>query len=183
MGTSPALPECFRLIRGFAPGIELAPLLAQTWEQRSLRMFGREVKVPRLTRWFGERGYTYSGIDNAPAPMPEWLNGLRARIETASGARFNSALLNYYRDGRDSVAWHADDEKELGPRPTIASLSLGASRVFAIRAHGGPVERVALEDGDLLIMSGDSQSGYQHAVPKTAAAVGPRVNITLRWIE
>lgn len=183
MGAANTLPECFRLIRRFAPGIELAPLLAQTWEQRSIRMFGQELKVPRLTCWFGEKGYTYSGIANAPEPMPEWLHGLRERIEAVSGARFNSALFNYYRDGRDSVSWHADDEKELGPGPTIASLSIGSSRVFAIRAHGGPTERVSLEDGDLLIMSGDSQSGYQHAVPKTAAAVGPRVNITLRWIE
>jgi alkylated DNA repair dioxygenase AlkB len=180
-----ALPGCFEMLRGYLPGIDLAEILGMTWDQPTIRIFGRECKIPRLTRWFGEAGYTYSGAANAPAPMPAWLDKIRRGVEAKTGARFNSALVNYYRDGRDSVAWHADDEKELGARPTIASLSLGASRTFYIRlaADNAAKWRVELADGDLLIMRDEAQSDYQHSVPKTAAPVGPRINITFRWID
>jgi alkylated DNA repair dioxygenase AlkB len=186
------LPKCFDLIPGFASGIEIGPILEQAWEQKTIKLFGQEHEVPRLTLWFGE-GYTYSGIKNVAAPMPAWLDELRSRAEKASGARFNSALLNYYRDGKDSVSWHADDEKELGTEPTIASLSIGASRAFAIKERAerlGEIETgkerarwsLQLNDGDLLIMRGESQRDYLHSIPKTSKEVGARVNITFRWI-
>lgn len=208
------LPACFDLFRAFAARIELAEIVAATaWEQKTIKLFGKERQIPRLTKWYGSAPYTYSGAVNAPEPMPSWLDSLRVEVERAIGggagraagsgagraagsragraigARFNSALLNYYRDGRDSVAWHADDEPELGDRPTIASLSFGAPRTFAIRAaaviraypSGGPW-RLALGHGDLLVMRGESQRDYVHSVPKTAAPVGPRVNVTFRWV-
>jgi hypothetical protein len=127
------LPSCFQYVHGYRPWENLSEILTLTWDQPTIRIFGKETKIPRLTRWFGEAAYTYSGAVNAPAPMPAWLDGLRREIERDTGARFNSALLNYYRDGRDSVAWHADDETELGDRPVIASLSIGATRGFSIK--------------------------------------------------
>lgn len=152
------------------------------WEQPTLRIFGRSIPAPRLTAWFGERAYTYSGKRNAPAPMPAWVDGLRARLELEIGVRFNSALLNLYRDGRDSVAWHADDERELGLEPTIASLSYGAARRFLIKGLGRSWG-VTLENGDLLLMRGRAQRDFQHSVPKTSQPVGPRLNLTFRRIS
>lgn len=178
------LPTCFELVRGFAPGFDLGQVQAHELEQKTIKLFGKERPTPRLTKWYGERAYTYSGIENAPEPMPAWLEALRAGAEKASGARFNSALVNYYRDGKDSVAWHADDEPELGSEPTIASLSFGASRTFAVKPRaGGESVRLSLADGDLLIMRGESQSDYLHAVPKTTREIGPRVNVTFRWVS
>jgi len=179
------LPTCFELRHGFEIGATLDDVLAGSWDQPTIKLFGASVKIPRLTRWYGSKPYTYSGATNAPEPMPQWLAGLamRAAVAAGPGVFFNSALLNYYRDGRDSVAWHSDDERELGQQPTIASLTLGAGRTFAIRRKvSGQSWRVELADGDLLIMRGEAQSDYQHAVPKTAKPVGPRVNITLRRV-
>lgn len=187
------LPSCFDLVRAFRPGLNVEGIAAWVesdgagWERRTIKLFGKESPIPRLTKWYGEP-YTYSGIEHTPEVMPGWLQRLRVDVERACSdrggnvARFNSALLNYYRDGRDSVSWHADDEPELGQEPTIASLSIGAPRTFAIRAlPTRAMWRTALGDGDLLIMRGESQSIYQHSVPKAAAA-GPRINITFRWI-
>lgn len=140
---------------------------------------------PRLTAWWGDVGasYVYSGIVNDPQPWPDWMRDLRARVVDAAGARFNSCLGNLYRDGNDSVALHADDEPELGPEPTIASLSLGASRKFQLRhATAAPID-LMLDDGDLLVMSGPMQREWRHAVPKMARVIAPRVNLTFRWVE
>lgn len=177
------LPEGFALSRlDSAPDVA-ALVAALPWEQTKIRIFGRECDVPRLTCWLGDGSYTYSGIKHDAAPMPEAIANLKSAIESLTGARFNSVLANCYRDGADSVAEHADDEPELGTEPTIASLSIGSSRAFAIR-NRATRERisVALSHGDLLVMSGRSQLDYLHSVPKTARPVGPRVNLTFRHV-
>ncbi len=151
------------------------------WEQHEITLFGRTVPTPRLTAWMGDRSYAYSGVVNEPKPWPAVLEEIRDRLVTDCGAPFNSCLANLYRDGSDSMGYHSDDEPELGDRPTIASLSLGARRTFLLR-HRVTRERWSwdLGEGDLLVMTGESQSDYAHAVPKTRRPVGPRMNLTFR---
>jgi alkylated DNA repair dioxygenase AlkB len=151
------------------------------WEQPSIKLYGKEVKIPRLTCWMGEGSYTYSGHKNIPVTTPEIITQIQGWIESYTGAKFNSVLANYYRDGSDSVSWHSDDEKELGNEPVIASLSFGASRSFGIKSKAtGERTTLILNHGDLVVMSGRSQLDYLHCVPKTAKKVGARVNLTFR---
>jgi alkylated DNA repair dioxygenase AlkB len=154
---------------------------ATAWRQEIARVMGRAVPLPRLTAWYGEAGYIYSGIRHEPRPWTPILLDLKAIAEALAGQPFNSVLLNLYRDGRDSVSWHADDEPGLGPEPMIASLSLGAARRFLLR-HRRTRERVevVLGHGSCLVMSGAVQHHWQHQVPKTARPVGPRINLTFR---
>ena len=179
----------------FLPESEASTLRAQltaevAWEQRAIRMFGRELPQPRLTAWHGDPAarYTYSGLTWEPRPWTPALLDLRQRVAAATWARFNSVLLNYYRDGRDSMGWHADDEPELGPSPVIASLSLGATRRFRLRPIGPKAGALAqplgldLPNGSLLLMRGPTQHCWQHALPKTARPTGPRLNLTFRWV-
>lgn len=150
----------------------------------TFRMFGREHATPRLVGLFGSAPYTYSRQRHEPAPMPTWMQIVHADVERQAGARFNSVLVNYYRDGQDSIAWHADDEPELGPEPVIASLSFGATRRFDIRTITAPrkTTSIHLAHGDLLVMRGRAQRDYQHSIPKAHAMVGARLNLTFRWI-
>lgn len=150
------------------------------WRQETATLFGRRIPVPRLTAWYGDLAYRYSGITHQPAPWPAVLAGLADRLAPFS-IRPNALLANLYRDGRDSMSWHSDDEPELGPRPAIASISLGTTRRFALR-HRRTREVVAVDlgPGSLLVMAGDCQACWHHALPKTAAAVGPRINLTFR---
>ena len=176
----------------FLPAAEAETLLAQltaevAWEQRSIRIFGQEIPQPRLTAWYGTREahYTYSGLTWEPRPFTPALQALRQQVAAATSFRFNSVLLNYYRDGRDSMGWHADDEPELGPEPAIASLSLGATRRFRLRSRAGlihPPFGLDLPSGSLLLMCGPTQQHWQHALPKTARPIGPRLNLTFRWV-
>ena len=176
----------------FLPEAEAETLLAQltaevAWEQRDIRIFGKAMPQPRLTAWYGDPAarYTYSGLIWEPRPWLPALHTLRRRIEAATSTRFNSVLLNYYRHGQDSMGWHADDEPELGPAPAIASLSLGATRRFRLRPRGGlayPPLALDLPHGSLLLMRGPTQQHWQHALPKTARLVGPRRNLTFRWV-
>ncbi len=151
------------------------------WEQKTIRMYGREVAVPRLTAWFGDAAYTYSGTENVPrAWLPE-LEALRVRLEDETGAQFNSCLANVYRSGRDGVGWHSDDEPELGAQPTIASVSLGDTRDFKLRHQTSrEVSTIPLGHGDLLVMRDESQSSFRHSIPKRAHA-GTRINLTFRY--
>lgn len=154
------------------------------WQQTQVRIYGRDVATPRLTAWQGTAAYTYSGARHAPAPWHPRVLELRDRLEVRTGAAFNTCLGNLYRDGRDSVAWHADDEAELGAEPVIASVSLGAARTFSVKPRRGPGRwSIALAAGDLLIMRGRSQADYLHAIPKTARPVGCRLNLTFRVTE
>ncbi|TAL85107.1 MAG: alpha-ketoglutarate-dependent dioxygenase AlkB [Rhodanobacter sp.] len=172
----------------------LAGLLATIpWEVHRIRLFGRELPVPRLSCWIGDpgTGYTYSRTRFEPRPWPALLAALRPRIEAACEARFNSVLANLYRDGRDSMGWHSDDEPELGAQPVIASLSLGADRYFRLRrrlprgVRATPTDtlRLRLPHGSLLRMAGATQRGYRHDVPKTREAIPARLNLTFRWVH
>lgn len=151
------------------------------WEQHAVTLYGRTVRTPRLTAWMGDGAYCYSGIVNEPRPWPPALVELRERLRRELGVDFNSCLANLYRDGTDSMGYHSDDEPELGPRPTIASISLGDRRRFVLRSRAtGERWSWDLGGGDLLVMRDESQSDYAHAVPKTSRTVGPRMNLTFR---
>lgn len=154
---------------------------AIVWEQHTITVYARAVLTPRLTSWVGDGAYRYSGIVNKPAPWPGGLVELRERLRNELGVDFNSCLANLYRDGTDSMGYHSDNEPELGPRPTIASISLGDRRRFVLR-HRSSGERWSwdLGHGDLLVMRDESQSDYAHAIPKTSRPVGPRMNLTFR---
>lgn len=180
------------LIEGFLPADLHAGLFQQLreslqWEQSRIRIAGRSISIPRLNAWYGDADsrYSYSGTLFKPLPWTRTLLELRGEIERACGARFNSVLANLYRDGRDSVAWHADDEPELGPEPLIASLSLGATRRFRLKHRRDPsIPRIDTElaDNTLLIMGGRLQHDWFHQVPKTRRPVAARINLTFRWI-
>jgi alkylated DNA repair dioxygenase AlkB len=158
-----------------------ALIAATAWRQEIATVMGRRVPIPRLTAWHGEAGYVYSGIRMTPLPWSAPLLELKGVAEACAGEAFNSVLLNLYRDGRDSVSWHADNEPGLGRNPVIASISLGAIRRFQMK-HRGSGQRVALElpHGSCLVMAGSTQHHWLHQVPKTARAVGPRINLTFR---
>ncbi|HEX8508692.1 MAG TPA: alpha-ketoglutarate-dependent dioxygenase AlkB [Propionibacteriaceae bacterium] len=178
-------PGCVRVIPGWAPRGAFAELRDQIeWEQHDITMFGRTVPTPRLTAWMADGPYRYSGIVNQPQPWPAALVRLRHQLVTELDVAFNSCLANLYRDGADSMGWHSDDEPELGGQPTIASLSLGDRRTFALR-HRVTRQRWdwALGEGDLLVMTAESQRDYAHAVPKTSRPVGPRMNLTFRMFR
>lgn len=151
-------------------------------------MYGRELLSPRLTAWYGDPGgeYSYSGVSHTPLAWTAPLLRLKHQVELATEAKFNSALLNLYRDGNDSVAWHSDDERELGPRPQIASLSLGAQRTFSLKHKARrDLPRVDLEltHGSLLWMGGTCQQHWLHQIPKRKRVTEPRINVTFRWIR
>ncbi|KAB7765796.1 alpha-ketoglutarate-dependent dioxygenase AlkB family protein [Xanthomonas maliensis] len=165
----------------------LCTLQAQApWEVHRIRMFGRMVDSPRLSCWIGdpEASYRYSGTRFVPRPWLEALLPLRARLHAETDCAYNSVLLNRYRDGRDAMGWHSDDEPELGPQPIIASLSLGAARRFAFKHRHDPAlgHVLTLGHGDLLLMAGHTQRLYKHALPRTARPVGERINLTFRQI-
>jgi alkylated DNA repair dioxygenase AlkB len=157
------------------------------WRQEEILMFGRRVPVPRLVAWHGDPGasYTYSGTEHHPLPWTSALDRVRSRVTEITGVHFNAVLLNLYRDGRDGMGWHADDEPELGPNPVIASVSFGATRRFCLRHRRRKDRRVEvpLVHGSLLLMSGATQHHWVHALPKTAAVVDMRINLTFRRLR
>jgi len=156
------------------------------WEVHRIRLFGREVDSPRLSCWIGDpdAAYTYSGTRFVPLPWPGALLPIRERLSRELGTGFNSVLANLYRNGSDSMGWHSDSEAELGPQPAIASLSLGATRRFVLKQRHDPAVKLALDlaSGSLLLMRGDTQRHYRHALPRTAKPVGARINLTFREI-
>ena len=158
------------------------------WQQDKIRIFGKEVNLPRLTAWYGDPGksYTYSGITMNPAPWSQNLLAIKERIEETVRVNFNSVLANLYRNGQDYVSWHSDDEKELGKNPIIASVSFGATRRFLLRHRSNKnLETVdlSLGHGSLLIMKGSTQHYWKHQVPKTAKVKTERINLTFRVIN
>lgn len=152
------------------------------WEQKSIRIQGREIPQPRLVSWHGDIAYTYSGLRLMPNPWTPTLQRIRDRVEAITGARFNSVLLNRYRGGRDSIGMHADDEPELGLRPIIASVSLGDERIFDMRRKDrtGNTVHIPLKHGSLLVMAGYTQRNWLHGIAKTQDRAGERINLTLR---
>jgi alkylated DNA repair dioxygenase AlkB len=161
-------------------------LMQQTaWEQPEMIIFGKKHAQAGLSTWYADNGvdYEYSGVVRVAHPMTTLLEQIRAELEKFTGTAFNSVLVNLYRDGKDSVSWHSDNEAINGREPTIASVSLGATRRFDLR-HKATKEtvRADLEDGSLLVMSGLSQHCWVHQIAKTASQVGPRINLTFRRI-
>lgn len=155
------------------------------WQQERLFIYGRWLNVPRLMAWYGDDGanYRYSGVEHSPMPWTALLSELRAEMEAVCGQDFNSVMANLYRDGRDSMGCHADDEKELGQNPVIASLSFGDSRLLRFK-HNQRGEKLDVElgHGDLLIMAGSLQHHWKHELPKTRQAKTARINLTFRRI-
>lgn len=162
----------------------LSRLLAETpWRQDSIVLFGKRHLQPRLTAWYGDASYTYSGLRLDPLPWTPLLAEIRVAVEAACGVRFNSVLLNYYRDERDSMGMHSDDEPELGPEPVIASLSYGATRSFVLRhKRNKRTVKLDLHDGSLLLMSGSLQSNWLHGINKSTRSIGERLNLTFRYV-
>ena len=153
------------------------------WRQDSIVLFGKSHLQPRLTAWYGDASYTYSGLRLDPLPWTPLLAQIRAAVEHACAHRFNSVLLNYYRNERDSMGMHSDDEPELGPDPVIASLSFGATRSFILRhKRNKQTHKIALHDGSLLLMSNGLQSNWLHGIHKSARPLGERINLTFRYI-
>ena len=156
------------------------------WTQPTISLFGVRRPIPRLEAWYGDLDarYSYSGIAHEPLPWTPELAALRDRLRARAGAPFNSVLANLYRDGRDSNGWHSDDEPELGARPLIASVSLGATRRFAFKHRDDAALKQTLElgHGDLLLMAGETQRHYKHALPRTTKPIGERINLTFRQI-
>lgn len=182
--------ECrVELISGFIPeSSEIYQNLINQldWRQDQITLYGKTHDVPRLQAWYADPGltYTYSHIKLEPTPWNELLLDLKKRIEGPYQAEFNSVLCNYYRHGSDYVAWHSDNEPELGEEPVIASLSFGATRKFVLREKRDKKKKIelSLKSGDLLLMSGKTQELYEHQISKTKKEKEGRVNLTFRQI-
>ena len=157
------------------------------WQLDNITIFGKTHPQPRLTALFGNEGkpYSYSNIIMQPHPWNPILMFIKSEIETICNENFTTVLLNLYRDGKDSNGWHADNEKELGRNPVIASISFGAERSFHLK-HNSIVDakqKITLENGSLLLMKGETQHFWKHQIPKTAKPIGSRINLTFRIIK
>ncbi len=157
------------------------------WRNDEIVVWGKKHRQPRLSAWYGDKdcSYTYSGIRLEPIPWSAALLEIKRQVERLTQTTFNGALLNFYRDQRDSMGFHSDDEPELGPQPVIASLSLGERRTFILK-HKSRKDlkpaRIALESGSLLVMKGATQEHWKHGIDKETRQCGPRVNVTFRRI-
>ncbi|WP_298120035.1 alpha-ketoglutarate-dependent dioxygenase AlkB [Flavobacterium sp.] len=157
------------------------------WQQDDITVFGKTHPQPRLTALFGNEGkqYSYSNIIMQPHPWNALLMFIKSEIEAVCNENFTTVLLNLYRTGKDSNGWHADNEKELGRNPIIASVSFGAERVFHLQ-HNSIAEakqKIILQNGSLLIMKDETQHFWKHQIPKTMKEIGPRINLTFRIIK
>jgi alkylated DNA repair dioxygenase AlkB len=171
------LPESDQLFAALKTGL--------AWQEETIVIFGKRVKVPRLMCWYGDAdaSYRYSGVNHQPRPWTTELQTVRKKVEQQCQCAFNSVLANLYRDGSDSMGWHADDEKELGPNPVIASLSLGNERLFKLHhKKRKEILDISLGHGDLLLMAGTLQHHWMHSVPKTKKLKTLRINLTFRKI-
>lgn len=161
--------------------------LNTNWQQDDITVFGKTYKQPRLTALYAENNtsYSYSNITMTPSPFTSELIDLKQDIEKEAQHKFTTALINLYRDGNDSNGWHADNEKELGTNPVIASLSLGETRPFHFKHRKLKSERykIELEHGSLLLMKGAMQHHWLHQIAKTKKDIGERINLTFRTIQ
>ena len=158
------------------------------WQQEEIKLYGRSIPLPRLTAWFGDEGktYMYSGITVQPEPWTPILLEIKSRIEEVSNVTFNSVLLNYYRNERDSVSWHSDNEPELGKNPIIGSVSFGDVRTFQLKHKTDKsikVQSIDLPDGSYLEMAGSTQHHWLHQIPKRTRKIGTRINLTFRIVR
>lgn len=156
------------------------------WQHDDITVFGKTYKQPRLTALYGEtkQTYSYSNIIMHPEPFSKLLKSIKNKVETFSEEKFNTLLINLYRDGNDSNGWHADNEKELGKNPVIASVSLGEARPFHFKHRTIKEERhkLILEHGSLLIMKDEMQHQWLHQIAKTKKKIEPRINLTFRQL-
>ena len=156
------------------------------WQQDDINVFGKVYKQPRLTALFGNNNkpYSYSNITMSPKIFNQELIEIKKRVEFFSKVTFTTCLANLYRDGNDSNGWHADNEKELGRNPIIASVSFGASRYFHLKHKDNKTikQKLELKAGSLLLMKGETQHHYLHQIAKTKRQVSPRINLTFRII-
>ena len=187
------IPSQARFVHDFiqpAEGRELFDRIYRKtqWEQQTIMLYGNQFLAPRLTAWHGDKGalYRHSGITSVPLPWYAELLEIRLKVENFLDKKFNSVLLNLYRNGNDGVGAHSDDEYDLGPNPVIVSVSLGETRRFIFHPKeesNGPSIKVNLNHGSLLVMEGQCQSHWKHSIPKTKIAKGPRINLTFRQIK
>ena len=155
------------------------------WRQDAIKLFGKSVKIPRLQSWHGDPQcqYTYSHLTMQPNPWTHELTDIKILCESLSGSRFNSVLANWYRDGQDSMSFHADDEAELGVNPVIASVTFGQARPFVFKHKvTRATYRYTLNHGSVLVMAGETQRHYVHGIAKTAKPIGGRINLTFRQL-
>ena len=170
-----------------ADEIFVALLKETSWQQDEITVYGKKHKQPRLTALYGNEGksYSYSNIKMQPHLWTPLLQKIKVNIESEVQTYFTTVLLNLYRDGQDSNGWHADNEKELGTNPIIASLSFGAERVFQLKHNtiADAKKSIVLEHGSLLLMKGSTQHFWKHQIPKTVKPIGNRINLTFRSIK
>ena len=157
------------------------------WQQEKIRIYGKLIKQPRLSAWYGDDGkkYSYSGITLVAKRWTKQLLKIKDITQAITHSTFNSGLLNYYRDGKDSMGWHRDNEKELGIQPVIGSISLGAKRTFKMHhiKDKNLKLHIKLPTGSCLLMRGDTQHFWKHSVPKDTRCLSPRLNITFRYVH
>lgn len=156
------------------------------WQQPVTTVYGKTGPIPRLQCFIGDSNieYGYSQSKLTVEPWPDVLLAMRKRLERHLQQPFNSLLINYYRDGNDTMGWHSDDEIELGAQPTIVCISLGAERALKIKNKASnKVSEIKLHSGSCLVMHGDSQRDYQHAIAKKTTLIHPRISLTFRYIK
>ena len=159
-------------------------LKATPWQQDHLKIYGKVHEQPRLTALFGEKTLSYSGITMIAHEWTDEILQIKKAMNAICPAHFNSVLLNYYRDGKDSNGWHADNEKYLGQNPVIASVTFGEARPFHLKHNvlAIPTQKLLLGHGSVLIMQGVTQHFWKHQIPKTKKQVNSRINLTFRVV-
>jgi alkylated DNA repair dioxygenase AlkB len=156
------------------------------WRQEEITVYGKPYLQPRLSAWYGDLAYRYSGIRLEPLPWTTTLLEIKRRVETLVKHNFNSVLLNLYRDQHDGMGMHSDDERELGPEPAIASLSLGEERTFLLKHKSRKdlkTVKLTLPSGSLLLMQGQTQQHWRHGINRERQVCAPRLNLTFRTIH
>lgn len=156
------------------------------WNQGKITIFGKKYATPRLEAFYAENGlnYAYSGQQLIVHPFTNELEKLKNLLEEFTGQKFNSVLINLYRNGNDSNGWHADNERELGNNPFIASISLGTERRFDFQHIKSKEKKsIILENGSLLLMGEEIQHHWKHQIAKTKKVHSPRINLTFRLIK
>ena len=169
---------------GEAADFHEALLQSVPWEVHSFVIFGKTVPMPRRIQMFGPFGYSYSGVDHPPRPLLPLLDAIRIRVEALAGVSYNSVLVNHYRSGSDSMGWHQDNDYPCDAQPTVASVSLGATRVFRFRhrVRKGASVGLPLVSGSVLVMAGEALTEWQHALPRSSRVQDSRINLTFRWM-
>lgn len=156
------------------------------WGQRKINIYGKTINLPRLTAYFSDPdiNYSYSGINNKSVEYPDFINSIKMKAESHFDSKFNSVLLNRYKDGTQWHGYHSDNEKELGKEINICSISFGASRDFIFKSKKDKIKKnITLQNGSALYMMHPTQNNYKHSLPKRLKVLNERVNLTFRNIK